>query len=353
MKKLLLLFMLLAMVSIDGSAQEITVKSIEYLQNDMEARRNEVLDNNGTPCAYIRISVPRAEGMKFTGIKGEAKYRAGEYGVYVPEGTKRIKFNHEKYQAGTIDFTGFVEKIEKQCVYLVVLDVPLIGDSYEDLLEIAKEHYKNHPSHTESDYYDAARIAYDNAINHKDCPQNMRDVLREERDTMASIRKYTYFAEETERRADKAEKEQGFESDEVYKNLGGTYKFLNRLITSHPEIEGLKVKRDRVWERLSKHSKAKEMVKETVTIQRQVIEGKVKKSNNYDFRPLNSLHVNVSHQRDVSKKDARQAAKQIGNVAADGSFRIVVPDGYDYLFIDGEKQAHLITSDMTTIDIIL
>ena len=106
-----------------------------------------------------------------------------------------------------------------------------------------------------------------------------------------------------------------------------------------------------LWNRISKHPKAKEMVKETMTIQRQVVSGRVTLGNKNDFRPLNSLHVNVSMQQDVGKKDARQNSKQIGNVAADGTFSVIMPDGYHYLFIDGEKKAHHITPDTTTIDI--
>ena len=228
--------------------------------------------------------------------------------------------------------------------------VPL-HESYESLLANARKFLKEYSSHTESSYYDAARTAYDKVLEHADCPVDQREALRCERDTMASIRKYTYFVEETDRRAKKAEVEQGFESDEVFKNLSGEYKFINRLIAYHPEIEGLAAMSTNLWNRISKHPKAKEMVKETMTIQRQVVSGRVTLGNKNDFRPLNSLHVNVSMQQDVGKKDARQNSKQIGNVAADGTFSVIMPDGYHYLFIDGEKKAHHITPDTTTIDI--
>lgn len=358
MKKILL-FLLLAIFSLGGVAQErttIKVLSVDSLKDDTHAVRYGPRDKEGNSrgYAYVRIMAPRTEDMKFT-IKGKAPdpaptYNAGEWGVYVPQNFKEIVFLHERYGGGTIDLH---EPAKKHKVYKVVLDVPLLEDSYDDLLVMAKDLYNNYKNHTESSYYDKARIAYDKLMAHEKCPQNLLEVFRCERDTMASIRKYTYFAEETEKRANKAEREKGFVSEEVYKNLSGEYTFLHRLATYHPEVKGFADKKEKVWERLSKHPKAKETVKEVETVHRQVIAGKVKKSNAYDTRPLNSLHVNVSTQYDVSKKDAREAAKQIGNVAADGTFSVVIPDGYTYLFIDGEKHAHRIVSGMTTIEIII
>lgn len=226
-----------------------------------------------------------------------------------------------------------------------------LTESFESLYAAAKKFIQEYPAHTESSYYDAARTAYDKVLEHADCPIDQREAIHCERDTMASIRKYTYFAEETARRAHKAEAEQGFESDEVYKNLSGEYKFILRLITYHPEIQGLATMKTNVWNKLCKHPKAKTLVTEKVTIQRQVISGKVTMKNKYDTRPLTSLHVNVSKQQKVADKNARLDSKMVGNVAADGTFSVIMPDDFHYLFIDGEKKAHYITSDMTTIKI--
>ncbi|GEM_PF-3610287 len=226
-----------------------------------------------------------------------------------------------------------------------------LTESYEALLATARKYMAEYPSHTESAYYDAAKIAYDKVIEHSDCPIDMREVIRSERDTIASIRKYTYFAEESGRRAQKAEAEQGFESADVYKYLSGRYKFINRLLTYHPEIQGLQAMGEATWEQLSKHPQASKTVQVTTTVQRQNIRGKVTITNPYDPRPLNSLHVNVAMHKDVSKKEARQSSRMVGNVAADGTFSIVMPDGYSYIFIDGEKKAHSVTPDMTTIEI--
>jgi len=110
------------------SAQEIKVKVMEYLPNDLAARTHPRTDVNGVNCALIRVVVPAVKDMKFEGwVIGDCTYEPGEYQVYVPEGTKKIKFRHESYEPGEIVFNM---PIESQCVYKVVLDVPNLSKIY-------------------------------------------------------------------------------------------------------------------------------------------------------------------------------------------------------------------------------
>ena len=109
-------------------AQEIKVKLMEYLPNDLAARTHPRPDINGVNCALIRVVVPAVKDMKFDGwVVGDCTYQPGEYQVYVPEGAKKIKFRHENYAPGEIVFNM---PIESQCVYKVVLDVPDLGTIY-------------------------------------------------------------------------------------------------------------------------------------------------------------------------------------------------------------------------------
>ena len=112
-KYLLLLFSFVIVVSAD--CQEIKVKLMEYLHNDLAARTHPRPDANGVNCALIRVVVPAVKGMKFDGwVVGDYEYQPGEYQVYVPEGAKKIKFRHENYAPGEIVFNM---PIESQCVY--------------------------------------------------------------------------------------------------------------------------------------------------------------------------------------------------------------------------------------------
>ncbi len=110
------------------SAQDIKVKMMEALPNDLAARTHPRPDANGVNCALIRVVVPAVKDMKFDGwVVGDCAYQPGEYQVYVPEGAKKIKFRHENYAPGEIVFTM---PIESQCVYKVVLDIPDLGVIY-------------------------------------------------------------------------------------------------------------------------------------------------------------------------------------------------------------------------------
>lgn len=319
------------------------------LENDITARRNEVLDNNGTPCALIRILVPMVKGMQFTGIKGEAKYLPGEYDIYVPQGSKRIKYRHEKYPAGTIEFSMPIEKL---CVYQIILNVPNLSESYDELMSVAKEYYDNYPAHTESSYFDAARLAYDKVIEHNDCPLDLRDSIRAERDTMASLRRNTYLIEAADAKAKQFEKEKGFNCDEVYKYLSGELRFANRILRSHPEITGIKDIKDSVLARLQTHPKGQNIVETTITKHRETIGGKISFKNEYMAIPFQNMRVFAT----TSPKIKGGQSRKIANVKADGTYSAVKPDGVYplYIYVTGEKDdAHYVPQGTTSMDIIV
>lgn len=331
------------------SGQEISVRSMVKLENDITARRNEVLDNNSIPCALIRILVPMVKGMQFTGIKGEAKYLPGEYDVYVPQGSKRIKFRHENYPAGTIEFTMPIEKL---CVYQIILNVPNLTASYDELISIAKEYYDNYPKHIESSYFEAARLAYDKAIEHNDCPQDMRDAIRAERDTMASLRRNTYLIEAAETKAKQFEKEKGFNCDEVYKYLSGELRFANRILRSHPEITGINDIKEHVLARLQTHPKGQNIVETSVTMNRETISGSISFKNEYMAIPFQNMRVFATSTPNIKSGQSRK----IANVKADGTYSAVKPDGIDplYIYVTGEKDdAHYVPKGTTSMDIII
>ena len=127
MKRTLLFFASFLISSI-VDAQEIKVKLMEYLPNDLAARTHPRPDVNGVNCALIRVVVPAVKNMKFDGwVVGDCTYQPGEYQVYVPEGAKKIKFRHESYEPGEIVFNM---PIQSQCVYKVVLDIPNLSKIY-------------------------------------------------------------------------------------------------------------------------------------------------------------------------------------------------------------------------------
>lgn len=346
---------LIFLSALSQSAQEIKVKSIEWLQNDITARTHPRKNDDGVECALIRIVVPMVKGMQFsnTYMVGKQEYIPGEYQVWLFPGAKKLTFRHESFPIGEIVFADYLKDedgtpipIEGKNAYRITLDVPTIATTYEGLLEVAREYVNNYKSHTESSYYLAAVTAFDQAINHNDCPQDQREGILEERNRMASIRKTAYFRERTDTLARKAEAQYGFESDEVYKYLSGEYKFISQLVEEHSEVEGFRPIRDAVREKLVKHPKATETVKEEVVMHRQQVTGRVSYKSEYEAQPFNTLNVYASPTSKIDQKQSRL----IGKVKADGTFTIVVPDDMKYIFVDGEKkEAHYISPTVTTI----
>ena len=155
--------------------QKLEVRSLSVDLKDPAATQYAVKDFNGQNCALIIVGLA-VDGVQFEGniIKQERKEN-DEYWVYITEGSMDFQINAKGYLPEPVEFkTLGVTSVESGRTYRMVVEHPNLEKSFDELLAIAREYYTNYPSHTESSYYDAARIAYDNAINHNDCPLDTR-----------------------------------------------------------------------------------------------------------------------------------------------------------------------------------
>lgn len=220
--------------------------------------------------------------------------------------------------------------------------------SFDDLLSRAREYYRTFASHGESSFYDAGRTAYDNALNHKDCPAAEKDAIRAESDTLRSLRRNTFLIEKSEAKAREIEAQKGFTDPDVYKYLAGAVRFCDRILTYHPEIKPIEATRARIMARVNQHPSSKKEVTETVTRQRQTITGTVSFKNKYMSMPFNRMKVFASETAKIGM--GKTAA--IGKVNDDGTFSVVKPDGMDYIYVTGEKDhAHRVTPGVSTMNI--
>lgn len=102
-------------------AQNISVVSFKKLDNDLTARTQRVNDQNGEPCALIKVEVA-GDGFMFEGdglgiVKTE--HKTGEYYVYVPRGAKYLTVKHGAL--GVLRQYAYPEKIDKLTTYEMVL----------------------------------------------------------------------------------------------------------------------------------------------------------------------------------------------------------------------------------------
>lgn len=222
--------------------------------------------------------------------------------------------------------------------------------TYDELITTAREYWMDYPQHAESSFYDAARVAYDKAIEHKDCPQAEREAIRAERDTMASIRRTTYLMEMADKKAVQYEQEKGFDSDEVYRYLGGEARFADRILKYHPEIKKIQQLRDEIITRLQKHPKGQNVTEQIVTRQRETLSGSVSFHNKYMAIPFNKLRIYATS----SPKIQSGQSHYIGKVNDDGTYKIVKPDHIKplYIYVTGEKDnAHYVQEGLTQLNI--
>ncbi|MEZ5195056.1 MAG: PEGA domain-containing protein [Bacteroidales bacterium] len=87
---LVLLFGLLSSLTV--SADEFKIVSFAKTNNDLSARKFEEKDDNGEPCALIKVRTD-IQGLNFQSSIGIVKIvsKEGDYWVYVSQGEKRLK----------------------------------------------------------------------------------------------------------------------------------------------------------------------------------------------------------------------------------------------------------------------
>ncbi|MBO7433197.1 MAG: PEGA domain-containing protein [Salinivirgaceae bacterium] len=117
MKKKIIIAVPLLLLVAYTYAQNISVESFKKLENDLTARTQHVNDQNGEPCALIKVVVT-SDGFMFEGdglgiVKTERKIN--EYYVYVPYGAKFLTIKHKDF--GNLRQYAYPEKIVKNTTY--------------------------------------------------------------------------------------------------------------------------------------------------------------------------------------------------------------------------------------------
>lgn len=117
-KKFSTLFLLLFAVIVSMQAQEMTVKSFEYLVNDLTARTKRRNDINDNPGAVIRVGIA-LQGVVFEGnVLGEPLYNTGEYLVYMSAGSRKLTVRHPNFLPLVVTFADYdINQLEGLCTY--------------------------------------------------------------------------------------------------------------------------------------------------------------------------------------------------------------------------------------------
>lgn len=122
-----LLFVVFVVFSQIVIAQHLKIEKCYLASNDLSASKYERKDANDSPCALIKVLFT-SEGAKFEGnIVGDVKYDAGEYWVYLTEGSHELRIKHPHYTAQTINFRDYdISAVKSKRTYIVRLMAPKI-----------------------------------------------------------------------------------------------------------------------------------------------------------------------------------------------------------------------------------
>ena len=118
----LLLSILVSFLVMQISAQELTVKSFVENTKDLSASTNPRNDNNGTPCALVKVRIA-AKGVLFEGnVVGNVDYRTSEYWVYMAKGSKRLTLKLEDYLPLDVAFADYaINALESKMTYMLTI----------------------------------------------------------------------------------------------------------------------------------------------------------------------------------------------------------------------------------------
>lgn len=335
-------------------AQELEVKDFTKPTNDPAATQYPVKDINNKTCALIVVGLA-ADDATFEGAVKQEKKTNGQYWVYFTEGQEYTEITAKGYLPKLINFSEIsnFEALESAQTYYLNIEVPLLEKSFDELLADARKYYDERADNTRFNYYDAAKIAYEKAIEHNDCPLNLRDTLKTEYNDVLFMRKYTHHHESATDSISKYASLKGNSSDDVFKWLLADHKILGMLLDKHPEMTALATADADVQQRISRHPKGTTTVKQEVTMHRQRITGTITLSGNYTM-PLNSISIYASPYATV-KKDSRASLKLLGKANAKGEFNVIMPTGMNFIITSAEMthkaDAHYVSPNDTKIDI--
>lgn len=220
---------------------------------------------------------------------------------------------------------------------LILNETIIKEETFDEILATAKNRYNEYPQHTDFNFYDGAMAAYKKALGHKQCPDGMRPNLQAEYDSIVSMRKWVNFYERARLLSQKAEPK----SKDEYKYLLVQLRSVNHVLDYHPEITGFNAIRNQVKKSVSENPNS------TYTVKRQRVSGKVSFADPKESRPFNSLKVYASPMEKVDRK----LSDQIGSINSDGTFSVLIPDNFTYIYITGEKRAHYIGDGREKLDI--
>ncbi|MBQ0089133.1 MAG: PEGA domain-containing protein [Prevotellaceae bacterium] len=121
MKRLSVLICLV-LFGLCGSAQKLDVESFSEMTNDLSASTTPRVDNNGTPCALVKVQLASAIAQFEGLVMGAPVYKTSEYWVYMAAGSKKLTIKLEGYLPLSVYFDNYgITSLESKMTYSMVI----------------------------------------------------------------------------------------------------------------------------------------------------------------------------------------------------------------------------------------
>ncbi len=112
-------------VTLCGAAQKATVERMEMTPTDLSASKYPRLDNNGEPCALVRVEV-LADDVEFLGnVMQPVEHKTGDYWVYMLGGSKMLQIKSRSFLPLMINFADYgIDALLPKVTYAITLTLP-------------------------------------------------------------------------------------------------------------------------------------------------------------------------------------------------------------------------------------
>lgn len=112
-------------VALCGAAQKATVERMEMTPTDLSASKYPRYDNNGDPCALVRVEV-LADDVEFLGnVMQPVEHKTGDYWVYMVGGSKMLQIKSRSFLPLMINFADYgIDALMPKVTYAITLTLP-------------------------------------------------------------------------------------------------------------------------------------------------------------------------------------------------------------------------------------
>ena len=125
MKKKIVFAILCLLLPLLVQAQKLTVESMEMAPMDLSASTSPRLDLNNLPCALVKVQLAAADAQFDGNVLGDCEYKAGEYWVYMSQGSYQLKIRHPNFVPLTVNFRDYgIRGVESKVTYVLTLLKP-------------------------------------------------------------------------------------------------------------------------------------------------------------------------------------------------------------------------------------